>query len=615
MVEICKSYRSPYTYLFDYQGIKIKIIFFRSIHPFIRGLLQIGKECVIEGEIKFFQQSWQISHPNFIFSKEDINLVEPIYHLTKGLTNKSLHQFIIQSIKITENSIKKSKEFNPLAVRNKWPSFIDSIKIIHIPNNTISNIREAFIRLASDELIAHQIQLNSNKNIKLKKNVFKENLTLKNKVLSKLKFDLTDNQKYVLKEIEKAQQNNKQMTMLLQGDVGSGKTIIAIMSMLNVIHKFDSQIAFMCPTELLAKQHYEYIKDLVESVNLKCVLLSNSLTRKEKIITLKKIKDGLTNIIVGTHSLFQEKVTFKNLSYIIIDEQHKFGVQQRIDLINKTNNGNFCDVLLISATPIPRSLLLATLGKVTVFQLKNTISERKEIKTYLKKIVKEDEVYHFINVILQKGQQIYWICPLIDVENDKNNDQEVSSVENRLNKLKKYFPSELICTMHSKLNLEERDKRMKDFKNGKYRILIATTIIELGIDIVNTTLIVIENAERFGLAQLHQLRGRVGRNNLQSYCILLYGEKISKMAKKRLQILKESTDGFKIAQKDLEIRGGGELFGKKQSGKEDFIFLNKIQYNKELLEEVIKAAQSLKDAKHSKEFFSLFLFDKSLSNF
>ena len=351
------------------------------------------------------------------------------------------------------------------------------------------------------------------------------------------------------------------MFRLLQGDVGSGKTIIALITCLNVV-KSNFQVGFMAPTEILAKQHYDLAKKLFGR-NINVSLLTGKTEYKERKKILNDLKDDKIDILIGTHSLFQEKISFNNLGLIIIDEQHKFGVKQRKRLSDK--GGDNCDVLVMSATPIPRTMIMTIFGDMDTSIIKNKPKNRKEIKTYSKVDKKIDEVVAFVKRKISDGNQVFWVCPLI--EESKKIDHQ--SVILRYNNLKNKFKDK-IGLLHGSLEQSEKDKILHKFLNKKIDILISTTVIEVGIDFPNANVIVIENANKFGLSQLHQLRGRVGRGHKESFCILMFKSNLSENAKKRINILKKTNDGFKISEEDMKLRGYGDLLGFKQSGMQSF---------------------------------------------
>ena len=383
------------------------------------------------------------------------------------------------------------------------------------------------------------------------------------KLIKNLPFTLTKDQETIIKEIDDSLKSDKKMIRLLQGDVGSGKTIISIITGLNVVAA-GYQVALMCPTEILATQHLNLIRSLTKGQDINVEILSSGINKKRQIEIKKELVEGKINFLIGTHSLFQETVSFSNLGLIIIDEQHKFGVRQRINLSDK--GGVNCDVLLMSATPIPRTLILSTYGDMDISTLKEKPFKKTTIVT---NIIPEKKIPDLINLIKKKiesEQQIYWICPLIE-ESTKVN---LTPVLERFKFITKFFP-ENAAVMHGNLKNDEKNIVMKNFLEKKFSILISTTVVEVGVDNPNANTIIIENSERFGLAQLHQLRGRVGRGIENGECILVYSKSISENGKKRLKILKESNDGFYISEQDLKLRGFGDIIGYKQSGQKDFI--------------------------------------------
>ena len=381
------------------------------------------------------------------------------------------------------------------------------------------------------------------------------------KTMSKLNFELTNDQKMALSDINNDISSKNKMFRLLQGDVGSGKTIVSLISALNVIDS-GYQVAFMAPTEILAKQHYNLSKKIFPNI-INIEILSSKTDYAKKKIILGKIKNNKINIVFGTHSLFQKKIIFNNLGYIIIDEQHKFGVRQRKLLSDK--GGRNCDILLMSATPIPRTLTMTLYGDMDLSIIREKPKLRKEIKTYSKLESKIEDVIKFVKKELKQNNQVFWVCPLID-ESKKIDHQSTVKKFEYLNKI---FPNS-VGILHGKVGQEEKDEILKDFLKKKYKILVSTTIIEVGIDFPNANLIIIENANKFGLSQLHQLRGRVGRGPKQASCVLMFKTNLSKNARKRINILKNSNDGFEISEEDMKLRGFGDLLGFKQSGVKNF---------------------------------------------
>ena len=407
-----------------------------------------------------------------------------------------------------------------------------------------------------------------------------------------------------LKEINKDLISNKKMFRLLQGDVGCGKTIVSLIAAGNVVND-NYQCGLMAPTDILAKQHYETAINLFKDINIKIGYLSGKLLTKEKKIIKEKLINGEIDILIGTHSLFYEGIKFKRLGLVIIDEQHRFGVEQRMMLSKK--GGNECDTLLMSATPIPRTIMLTFYGDLDVTKIINKPNFRKKILTIAKPEKKINEIYRFLKDQIQKDNQIFWVCPLITDSKILN----FTSVEKRFKEINKIFPNKT-GLIHGNLKKGEKDKILKDFLKKKIKIIVSTTVIEVGVDFPNANLIVIENSEKFGLAQLHQLRGRVGRGSKQGICILLYKNKLTENSTKRLKILKSNDNGFTIAEEDMKLRGYGDLIGYQQSG-EKFFKIAKPEFHSDLFD---YAEKKIKELNHSiidlhKYELLLKLFDKA----
>jgi ATP-dependent DNA helicase RecG len=518
--------------------------------------------------VNIYKNKYQITNPDYVTSvnnEEKVSKIMPTYSSLKGISNKTIN-------KIYENITKEIPDVpewhrDSVIKNNKWPNFKDSLTQLHNPKkkedldkNSLAYERISFDEIFSNLLIFSQIK-KKNLTIYKKPKVFSSEYKLK--IIKNLSFTLTKDQQDIIKEIEDNLKKDKKMLRLLQGDVGSGKTIISIISGLNVIAS-GFQVALMCPTEILATQHLNLIKSITQGLDIKVEILSSGVNKKRQIEIKKELIDGKINFLIGTHSLFQESVSFNNLGLIIIDEQHKFGVKQRINLSEK--GGMNCDVLLMSATPIPRTLILSTYGDMDISTLREKPFKKTKIIT---NIIPENKIPDLINLIKNKitsKQQVYWICPLIE----ESKKVKLTPVLERFEYLKNYFPED-VAIMHGNLKNEEKMKVMKDFLDKKFSILISTTVIEVGVDNQNANTIIIENSERFGLAQLHQLRGRVGRGIEDGECILIYSKSISENGKKRLKILKESNDGFYISEQDLKLRGFGDIIGYKQSGEKDFI--------------------------------------------
>ena len=552
---------------FDDTG-EINIVFFNSRENYIKEILPLNAEVIISGKINIYKNKYQITNPDYVTSvnnEEKISKIMPTYSSLKGISNKTVN-------KIYENITKQIPDVpewhrDIIIKNNKWSSFKDSLIQLHSPKK-IEDLNKnslAYERISFDEIFSNLLifSLIKKKNLTIYKEPKFFSSEYKLKILKKLPFTLTKDQEIIIKEIEKGLKKDKKMLRLLQGDVGSGKTVISIISAINVIAS-GFQVALMCPTEILATQHLNLIKTVTKDLNIKIEILSSSVKKNIRTEIKKNLINGKIDLLIGTHSLFQESVLFNKLGLIIIDEQHKFGVKQRINLSEK--GGLNCDVLLMSATPIPRTLILSTYGDMDVSTLKEKPFKKTKIIT---DIIPENKIPDLINLIKKKienKQQIYWVCPLIE----ESKKVKLTPVVERFEYLKKYFP-ENIGIMHGNLKNDEKNIVMKDFLDKKFSILISTTVVEVGVDNQNANTIIIENSERFGLAQLHQLRGRVGRGTEDGECILIYSKSISENGKKRLKILKESNDGFYISEQDLKLRGFGDIVGYKQSGDKDFI--------------------------------------------
>ena len=552
---------------FDETG-EINIVFFNSRENYIKEILAINSEVIISGKVNFYKNKYQITNPDYVTSinnEEKVTKIMPTYASLKGISNKTIN-------KIYENIIKEIPDVpewhrDHIIKNNKWFSFKDSLIQLHNPKkiedldkNSLTYERISFDEIFSNLLIFAQIKKKI-ATIYKKPKLFSSDQRLK--LIKNLSFTLTKDQETIIKEIDDSLKSDKKMIRLLQGDVGSGKTIISIITGLNVVAA-GYQVALMCPTEILATQHLNLIRSLTKGQDINVEILSSGINKKRQIEIKKELVEGKINFLIGTHSLFQETVSFSNLGLIIIDEQHKFGVRQRINLSDK--GGVNCDVLLMSATPIPRTLILSTYGDMDISTLKEKPFKKTTIVT---NIIPEKKIPDLINLIKKKiesDQQIYWICPLIE-ESTKVN---LTPVLERFKYITKFFP-ENVAVMHGNLKNDEKNIVMKSFLEKKFSILISTTVVEVGVDNPNANTIIIENSERFGLAQLHQLRGRVGRGIENGECILVYSKSISENGKKRLKILKESNDGFYISEQDLKLRGFGDIIGYKQSGQKDFI--------------------------------------------
>ena len=547
---------------------KLECIFFNSYEGYIRKILPLKSKVTISGKISFYKNKYQITNPTHVST--DINKIKKIhssYSLTEGLSEKKY----LTIVNTVLEKLPDLDEWHDKSVLNKFQniSWKESIQKLHDPKN-INKKGPFFDRLAFDEILSSfLISSKVRKSIKKIKKIKKKfNVDTGNFITKKLNFNLTVDQINSINEINKDLKSNQKMFRLLQGDVGSGKTIVSLIASLNVISS-GFQVSLMAPTEILAQQHLKLAKKLFPK-NVKIEILTSKTDNKERKKIISDLSLNKINFLIGTHSLFQDKIQFKKLGLIIIDEQHKFGVKQRKKLSDK--GGVNCDVLVMSATPIPRTMIMTAFGDMDKSIIRSKPRNRKDVITYSKPDNKINEIILFIKKLIKIGEQIFWVCPLI--EESKKLDHQ-SSIK-RYEILKKIF-NKKVGLLHGSLKKEEKDKILTDFLERKIDILVSTTVIEVGIDFPNASAIIIENANKFGLSQLHQLRGRVGRGEKQSYCILLFKSTLSENAKKRINILKKNNDGFKISEEDMKLRGYGELLGFKQSGLHSFRLADPVQ--------------------------------------
>ena len=553
--------RLPNRVVCQSNDIKIDCVFFNSYEGYIKKILPLNTEIIISGKINFFRNKYQITNPTQVKeSNENILETQNKYSLTDGLTINKYNNIINEVLKELpdldewlNDDIKK--KFNNI----KWKDAI--LKIHNLDTKEILKSKY-YKRLVFDELFAHFL-LSSKIRTKIKKikksqKIFKD---CKEKLIQDLNFKLTNDQEAAIKIINEDLKSKSRMFRLLQGDVGSGKTIVSMIAAVNCINA-GYQTSFMVPTEILAKQHFSFAKKYLPK-NIKIEMLTGKSKYADRKKILENLKLGKIDFLIGTHALFQKKVEYNKLGLIIIDEQHKFGVRQRKELSEK--GGNNCDVLVMSATPIPRTMMMTVYGDMDLTLIKEKPKNRKKIVTYSKLEDKISEIIRFVKKEISNKNQIFWVCPLI--EESKKVEQQ--SVVNKFKYLEKYFKNR-IGLIHGSLDKDERNKILNNFLDRKLDILVSTTVIEVGIDFPNANVIVIENADKYGLSQLHQLRGRVGRGSKQSYCILMFKSSLSENAKKRINILKSSDDGFVISEEDMKLRGYGDLLGFKQSGIKNF---------------------------------------------
>ena len=594
---------------------QIDIIFFNSRENYIKQILPLNNEVIISGKVNVYKNKFQITNPEYIQSVEKENDIKKImakYSSVTGISAKTIQKIYNEEIKkLSEIDEWHDKDF---IKKLNWPTWYESIFRLHNPENLSDIDKESkfYKRLAYDEIFSNFLIFSEIK--KRIKKLQKKPKTINNIILTnikkKLSFQLTQGQEKVLDEIFNDLSSVKKMLRVLQGDVGSGKTVVAMLAAATVV-KSGYQVAFLCPTDLLAKQHYKLFKTILAEENINISLLSGKTKLSEQQKVRSQIESSNIDIAIGTHSLFQEKTIFNNLGLIVIDEQHKFGVQQRINLSLKGNINT--DVLLMTATPIPRTLILTTYGEMDISTIKEKPFRNTNISTLSKSLDKIDEIMKFVENKLYEGDQIYWVCPLIE---DSEKLTKLSSAVTRFNFLKKKLKYN-IGLIHGSLSNEEKDLEMKKFVDGKTKLIVSTTVIEVGIDNPNANTIIIENSERFGLSQLHQLRGRVGRGTKDGSCLLLYASNIGENGRKRIQILKSSMDGFYISEEDLKLRGFGDIIGYKQSGEKDFLIADPAYHNDlfELAKHQIETEQTkeIEIEKRYNKLLKIFKKDKILN--
>lgn len=543
----------------------INLQFFGKHTEWINEQFKVNDKIIVSGKTNLYKNYLTITHPDYILDIEKQHLlpkIEPVYTLSQGISNKMYQKYVNSTLEVLPNF----EEWIDKATLEKYNfvSYKEAITNIHKPKNL--DLNNYIKRLAYDELLAHQIGHKLLKPVKTHKlEILKFDDRLKEKIEKLLPFQLTSEQNKAFTEIKTHLSNTTEMSCLLQGDVGCGKTIIAALTMAHIA-SLNFQSALMAPTEVLARQHYEKLNPLFEKLGFKCVILTRYEKGKEKTKITNAIKNGEVQIIIGTHALLANNIIFKNLALTVIDEQHRFGVEQRATLLNKSI---IAHLLIMTATPIPRTLVLTEFGETNIVQIKHKPKERKPIITKLLSINKIENLIERIKVVVETGAKIYWICPLIE----ESESLELMDTFSRYDYLQNFFKDK-VGIIHGKQSNTEKEKFINKFKESQIQILVSTTVIEVGIDIPDATIMIIEHAERFGLSQLHQLRGRVGRSNKNSSCVLLYKNPLSIIAQQRLDIMINSQDGFYIAEKDLALRGEGDIFGNRQSGTINFIFAN-----------------------------------------
>ena len=555
-----RSPRAPYRVLAqDTLGNVLALTYFGRASYTAKKQLPVGETRWVAGKLERFGDMLQIVHPDHVVEEGGDTLqrlCEPVYRLSEGLTQPRLAGLIAQAL----GKAPELPEWIEESQRSKhdWPSWREAIGQAHKADH-----RDARDRLAYDELLAHSLALMLVRadNRKRKGQPLKGDGSYRSRL--DLPFPLTGAQKRSIAEVESDMAQEAPMLRLLQGDVGAGKTVVALEAMLIAVEA-GAQAALLAPTEILARQHFESLRRMAEPTGARVALLTGRDKGRAREATLMGLLDGCIDIVVGTHAIFQDKVAYRNLAMVVIDEQHRFGVGQRLMLASKGKRAPH--VLAMTATPIPRTLTLAQYGELDVSKLDELPPGRQAIDTVVMGQDKLGALVERLAAQVSEGRQAYWVCPMV---REMDGPEDIAAAEARYAALHEHFGDDVVM-VHGQLAGELKDAAMERFARGDAKLLVATTVIEVGVDVPNATLMVIEQAERFGLAQLHQLRGRVGRGSQKSFCVLLHGETLSETAQERLKLMRQTQDGFLLAEEDLRLRGGGELLGTRQSGDTPF---------------------------------------------
>jgi len=565
-IEKPRGVDAPWRVILADGGAAIQLIYFKAQSDWLKKLYPIGERRIVSGRVEWFDMRPQIPHPEYVVPPEragELPAIEPVYRLTTGLSSKVLRR----AIGVAVGRLPALPEWlSPDLVKAQgWPSFADALRMLHDPATVgaVEPATTAWRRLAFDELVASQLALVLVRaSVKRSRGAaWRAEGRLRRPIEHALPFALTASQRRAVAEIDHDLASGDRMLRLLQGDVGSGKTIVSLLAMAQVVEG-GGQAALMAPTELLARQHFATIAPLARAAGIEAVLITGKDRAGEARDARDRIATGAAQIAIGTHALFQAGVSFRRLGLVVVDEQHRFGVHQRLALSGK---GDAPDVLVMTATPIPRTLVLSYFGDMDVSQLTEKPAGRPLIDTRAVPLDRLDEVAARIGRAIEAGDKVFWVCPLL-AESEK---VDIAAAEERFAALNAVF-GERVGLVHGRMGAAEKDAAMQAFRTGRTAILVSTTVIEVGVDVPDATIIVIEHAERFGLAQLHQLRGRVGRGRSRSVCLLLYRPPLGETAKARLAIMRETEDGFRIAEEDLRLRGEGDVLGTRQSGMPGF---------------------------------------------
>jgi ATP-dependent DNA helicase RecG len=542
---------------------QMTLVYFKAFADHLKRLLPEGETRIVSGQIDWFKDEAQMPHPDHVVTIADaanLPLIEPVYPLTAGLSSRAM----LKAMQEVLRRLPDLPEWQDAAwlEKQKWPSFAQALRTCHAPHapDPATPDTPARQRLAYDELLANQLALmlvRSHMKRASGRSLASHGV-LREKIVSALPYALTGSQNFALAEILSDMAAPQRMIRLLQGDVGSGKTVVALLALVAAVEA-GTQGALMVPTEILARQHLETFNKLSLASGLRVAILTGREKGRNREEALAGLASGEIDILIGTHALFQDDVTFKDLGLVVIDEQHRFGVHQRLALQSKADITP--DVLVMTATPIPRTLALTVYGDMDVSKLTEKPAGRLPVDTRVLPVSRIDDVVAGLARSLKQGTRAYWVCPLVE----ESEMVDMSAAESRFHELARHFPGR-VGLIHGRMKGTEKDAVMAAFKEGRLAILVSTTVIEVGVDVPEASIMVIENAERFGLSQLHQLRGRVGRGRAQSSCLLLYQEPLGETAKQRLSIMRETEDGFRIAEEDLKLRGAGEMLGTVQSG-------------------------------------------------